>query len=171
MQVKKLGRRAKIKDEGIIKTGQEVIEGMQSLKEDKSKKIETKKEEKEKIEINEEIKETEKKKKTTKKIKKAKLEKSEKSKTKKVKKVSKYKIYKEPNKSETETTINVLYGEKLLSIYTNKVTLQRKLNKVIGEPKREYIKGRSITGSTWEIPLSEKQMITKVMLKANIFEL
>ena len=29
------------------------------------------------------------------------------------------KIYKEPNKSETETTINVLYAEKIISIYTN----------------------------------------------------
>ena len=27
------------------------------------------------------------------------------------------KIYKEPNKSETETTINVLYSENMLSIY------------------------------------------------------
>ncbi len=31
------------------------------------------------------------------------------------------KIYKETNKSEKETTVNVLYGETILSIYTNKV--------------------------------------------------
>jgi len=30
------------------------------------------------------------------------------------------KIYKEPNKSEIETTINVLYEEDKLSIYTNR---------------------------------------------------
>ena len=36
------------------------------------------------------------------------------------------KIYKEPNKSETETTINVLYSENILSICTNKVDLQKK---------------------------------------------
>lgn len=35
------------------------------------------------------------------------------------------KIYKELNKSETETTINVLYKENMLSIYTNKVDLQK----------------------------------------------
>lgn len=40
------------------------------------------------------------------------------------------KIYKEPNKSETETTINVLYNENILSIYTNKVNIQRQLNKL-----------------------------------------
>ena len=38
------------------------------------------------------------------------------------------KIYKEPNKSEIETTINVLYSENILSICTNKVDLQKKLN-------------------------------------------
>lgn len=81
------------------------------------------------------------------------------------------KIYKEPNKSETETTINVLYNEKILSIYTNKVDLQRSLNKVIGKATKENIKGRSIIGSVWEIPLSEKSKISKLILKANIFEL
>ena len=48
------------------------------------------------------------------------------------------KIYKEPIESEIETTINVLYGENKLLIYTNKVSLQRELNKILGEPKKEY---------------------------------
>ncbi len=81
------------------------------------------------------------------------------------------KIYKKANVSETETTVNVLYGEKILSIYTNKVELQRELNKVLGEPKREYIKGRSIIGSCWEVPLKDKIKISKKGIKANIFEL
>ncbi len=81
------------------------------------------------------------------------------------------KIYKKANVSETETTVNVLYGEKILSIYTNKVELQRELNKVLGEPKKEYIKGRSIIGSSWEIPLKDKIKISRMVLKANIFEL
>lgn len=81
------------------------------------------------------------------------------------------KNYKEINKSETETTINVLYSEKLLSIYTNKIELEKQLYKILGEPKQEYIKGKSIIGSVWEIPLSEKTKISKIILKANIFEL
>lgn len=81
------------------------------------------------------------------------------------------KIYKEPIKSETETTVNVLYEEKILSIYTNRVSLQKQLNKLIGEPKIEYKIKRSITGSAWEIPLSDKSKISKLVLKANIFEL
>ncbi len=81
------------------------------------------------------------------------------------------KIYKEINKAETETTINVLYSEKLLSIYTNKIELEKQLYKILGEPKQEYIKGRSIIGSVWEVPLSEKTKISKIILKANIFEL
>lgn len=81
------------------------------------------------------------------------------------------KIYKEANKSETETTINVLYKEKVILIYTNNVKLQKELCKVLGEPKEEYKKGRSILGSSWEIGLDEKSKITKMVLKANIFEM
>lgn len=81
------------------------------------------------------------------------------------------KNYKEINKEETETTINVLYNENLLTIYTNKIELQKQLNKILGEPKQEYVKGKSIIGSVWEVPLSEKNKISKIILKANIFEL
>lgn len=81
------------------------------------------------------------------------------------------KIYKEPIKAEIETTINVLYNENILSIYTNKADLQRKLNKLIGEPTKEDKRKRSIIGSTWEISLDDKSKISKVILKANIYEL
>jgi len=80
------------------------------------------------------------------------------------------KKYKEPIESEMETTVNVLYGENILSIYTNKPDIQKKLNKIIGEPEKEYIKGKSITGSTWKISLDEKTKISKLLLKVNIFE-
>ena len=79
--------------------------------------------------------------------------------------------YKEINKEETETTINVLYDEKLISIYTNKIELQKQLKMVLGKPKREDIRGNSIIGSCWEVPFSEKTKISQMMLKANIFEL
>ena len=83
----------------------------------------------------------------------------------------KVKVYKEPNKDEEETTINVLYEENVLSIYTNKVELQRQLNKIAGEPSKEYKKGKSILASNWNITLSEKTKISRIVLKANIFEL
>lgn len=81
------------------------------------------------------------------------------------------KIYKEPNKSETETTINILYSENLFSLYTNKVALQKELCKVLGEPSKEFIRGRSIVGSRWDVSLNEKIKISQMMLKADIFEL
>lgn len=81
------------------------------------------------------------------------------------------KIYKEPNKCEEETTINVLYKENILVVYTNKVDLQRQLCKTLGEPTKEYIKGKSILASKWEVSLNEKSKISQMMLKANIFEL
>ena len=79
--------------------------------------------------------------------------------------------YKEINKEETETTINVLYNEELIVIYTNKIVLQKQLKKILGKPKREDIRGNSIIGSCWELPFSEKTKISQMMLKANIFEL
>ena len=81
------------------------------------------------------------------------------------------KIYKESNKSETETTINVLYKENILSIYTNKVELQKQLCKTLGDPTIEYIIGKSIIASRWDIPMNEKSKISQMILKANIFEL
>lgn len=81
------------------------------------------------------------------------------------------KRYKEPNKLEMETTINVLYEENVISVYTNKPDLQKQLCKSIGEPEKEFKKGKSILASRWLIPLSEKSKISKMMLKANIFGL
>lgn len=81
------------------------------------------------------------------------------------------KIYKEVNKNETETTINVLYKEEKICIYTNKVDLQKQLNKLLGEPTKEYKIKRSIVGSSWEIDFKEKSKISQMILKANIYEL
>ncbi len=78
----------------------------------------------------------------------------------------KEKIYKEPIKEETETTINVLYHENKLVVYTNKVALQKQLNKLIGEPTKEFKIKRSIAGSIWEIPLEEKSKIQRIIVKA-----
>lgn len=81
------------------------------------------------------------------------------------------KIYKEPNKTEIETTINVLYNENMLSVYTNKVDLQKQLCKTLGTPTQEYIKGKSILASRWDVSLDEKSKISQMMLKADIFSL
>ena len=81
------------------------------------------------------------------------------------------KTYREPNKIESETTINVLYNEEIISIYTNKVDLQRQLCKALGSPTKEYVIGKSIAGSRREVPFSEKSKISQMILKANIFEL
>lgn len=81
------------------------------------------------------------------------------------------KIYKEPIKAETETTINVIYEMEKICVYTNKVGLQKQLNKLLGEPTKEFKIKRSITGSMWEIPFSDKTRISRMILKANIFEL
>ena len=80
-------------------------------------------------------------------------------------------VYKEPNKSETETTINVLYKEKVIIVYTNNISLQKQILKELGKPKEEFIKGKSILGSVRQIGFEEKSKITRMMLKTNLFEL
>lgn len=81
------------------------------------------------------------------------------------------KIYKEPIEEEIETTVNVLYSENCLSIYTNKPDLERRLYKILGEPQKEYKKGKKIFASNWVVPLDEKSKISKIILKANLFEI
>lgn len=81
------------------------------------------------------------------------------------------KSYKEPIESEVETTINVIYGENILSVYTNKVALQKSLVKTLGKPTLEYRRGRSILASRWDISLNEKNKISQMMLKSDIFGL
>lgn len=65
------------------------------------------------------------------------------------------KTYKTFSQLETETTINLLYDEKILSIYTNNVPLQRKLNKYFGIPIKEDFKGKNIVSSRWDISLEQ----------------
>ncbi len=79
------------------------------------------------------------------------------------------KIYKEPIKSEMETNINVIYSENIFEVYTNNVPLQRQLNKLLGEPAKEYKIKRSIVGSKWKISLDDQSKINKIFLKARIF--
>jgi len=49
--------------------------------------------------------------------------------------------------------------------------LQRELNKILGEPTKEYKIKRSIVASSWDVSLKEKSKISKMILKANIYEL
>ena len=80
------------------------------------------------------------------------------------------KRYKNVESYELETVINVIYDENILSIYTNKPDLERKLNSILGEPTKEYKIKRSISGSRWEISLDDKSKISKMILKVDLFE-
>ena len=81
------------------------------------------------------------------------------------------KSYREPIEEEIETTINVIYSENILSVYTNNVALQKSLCKTLGNPTQEYKRGRSILASRWDVSLNEKSKISQMMLKSDIFNL
>ena len=60
-----------------------------------------------------------------------------------------------------EYCFEIATDENTIHFYTNKVTLRRKLDKLIGEPQKEYKIKRSIVGSCWDIPLSDKNYSKK----------
>ena len=65
----------------------------------------------------------------------------------------------------------MFFMKKIYFLYTNKVQLQKELNKYLGKPTREDIRKNKIIGSMWDIPLSDKTKISRMIIKANIFEL
>ncbi len=81
------------------------------------------------------------------------------------------KTYKASSQLETETTINLLYNENILSIYTNNVPLQRRLNKYFGSPTKEYFKGKNIVSSRWDVPLDKINIINLGMEENKEIEL
>ena len=48
--------------------------------------------------------------------------------------------------------------------------MQKQLNKLLGEPTQEFKIKKSIAGSRWDIPLSDQVRISRMILKAKIFE-
>ena len=80
----------------------------------------------------------------------------------------KEKRYKEPLEMEDETYIHVLNKQEKYIVYTNNVHLQKQLNKLLGEPTKEYKIKRSIAGSEWEISFNDISKKNKLILKSNL---
>lgn len=80
----------------------------------------------------------------------------------------KEKKYKEPMELEDETYIHVLNKQEKYIVYTNNVSLQKQLNKLLGEPSKEFMIKKSIAGSEWEIPFNDISKRTKLVLKSSI---
>lgn len=67
---------------------------------------------------------------------------------------------------EQETTINVLYDEEVIEVYTNRVDVIKNLIKKVGAPTKKYKKNQTYwIGAKWQIKFKEVSKITKILNK------
>jgi len=64
---------------------------------------------------------------------------------------------------ELETTINILYSDSCLEIYTSKKSVYERLEKKLNKPNDTYYIKDKICGGRWKIPFSDKRKITSVL--------
>lgn len=70
---------------------------------------------------------------------------------------------------EQETTINILYEEQIVKVYTNRKEVIRELNKKIGKPTKKYRKGKTYwCGADWDIDFWDLEKV-KLLLNNEIF--
>lgn len=67
---------------------------------------------------------------------------------------------------EQETTINILYEEQIVKIYTNRKEVINDLTKKIGKPTKKYKKGKAYwCGADWDIDFCDVEKIKNVLNK------
>ena len=67
------------------------------------------------------------------------------------------------NYEEQETIVNIDYSKSILSIYTNRKATYKKLLSKIGESNDTFYIKDKICGGTWNIPFSEKKILTSIL--------
>lgn len=70
--------------------------------------------------------------------------------------------------NEQETLINIDYYEKVVSLYTTRSIVYKKLLKLIGEPIEKSICNNLIYGAEWKIPFKERKKISKMFNLSNL---
>lgn len=66
---------------------------------------------------------------------------------------------------EQETTINIIYDEKCLYIYSSRKAIIERLIKKLGKPERTDTIKELVTGASWKIPFKEKDKIRIALSK------
>ena len=67
---------------------------------------------------------------------------------------------------EQETTINILYEEQIVKVYTNRKEVIRDLTKRIGKPTKKYQKCKTYwCGADWDIDFCDVEKIKNVLNK------
>ena len=73
--------------------------------------------------------------------------------------------------AEQETTINILYKEQIIRIYSSRVETIEKLTKKIGEPDHRYKKSKTYwSGACWEIQFADIERVKEILNKEIILD-
>lgn len=67
---------------------------------------------------------------------------------------------------EQETTINILYDEQMIRIYSNRTETIKILTDKLGEPTKRYRKGKTYwSGASWDMSFLDMGSIDKILSK------
>lgn len=67
---------------------------------------------------------------------------------------------------EQEVTINILYDEEIIIIYSNRKEVIQNLTERLGKPTERYKKGKTYwLGAKWEISFKQASLIKEVLNK------
>ena len=59
---------------------------------------------------------------------------------------------------EQETTTNIDYYKKVVSMFTSRKTVYNRYFKLLGEPTKIYYTNKKISGGQWIIPFNDKRV-------------
>lgn len=73
--------------------------------------------------------------------------------------------------AEQETTINILYKEQIIRIYSSRVETIEKLTKKIGEPDHRYKRSKTYwSGACWKIQFADIERVKEILNKEIILD-
>lgn len=79
--------------------------------------------------------------------------------------------YYKTEQSEQETTINILYKEQIIRIYSSRVETIEILTKKIGNPTIRYKKSKTYwSGACWEVQFADIERVKEILNKEIILD-
>ena len=79
--------------------------------------------------------------------------------------------YYKTEQAEQETTINILYKEQIIRIYSSRVETIEKLTQKLGNPDIRYKKSKTYwSGACWEIQFADIERVKEILNKEIILD-
>ena len=79
--------------------------------------------------------------------------------------------YYRTEQADQETTINILYDEQIIKIYSSRPEIIKQLTNEIGEPTIKYRKSKTYwSGASWKIQFADIERVRKILNKEIIID-